>query len=61
MDLYGNTTLLNARIHSFVALAFVGSFAAAMALMIWQAAFGQNPIANAMAKTLYNEQQAQQL
>jgi len=57
----GQATLLQSQIRSYIALALIGSFSIAMALMIWQAAFGQNPIANAMAKTLYNEQQAQQL
>jgi hypothetical protein len=57
----GQATLLQSQIRSYIALALIGSFAAAMALMIWQAAFGQNPLANAMAKTLYSEQGAQQL
>ncbi len=39
---------------SFVGLSFVASFSLAMALLIWQTAFDENPVANAMAKALYD-------
>ena len=48
----GQAALLGQNIRSWIALAFVGTFALAMALMIWQTASGDNPIANAFAATV---------
>ena len=55
----GQATLLGENVRSFVGLSFVGlsfvaSFSLAMALLIWQTAFDENPVANAMAKALYD-------
>lgn len=47
--------MLGARIHTFVALALVGSVALMFALLIWQAASGENPLANAMANAINGE------
>lgn len=57
----GQATLLHQNIGSYLGLMLVGSVSLMFALMIWQTAFGQNPVANAMAQALYNEQQAVQL
>ncbi len=50
----GQATLLGENVRSFVGLSFVASFSLAMALLIWQTAFDENPVANAMAKALYD-------
>jgi hypothetical protein len=58
----GQATLLQSNVRSFLGLALVGSVALMFGLMIWQTAFGENPVANAMAKTIYGQQElAQQL
>ena len=52
----GQATLLGSYIHSYIGLLLVGSVAFMFALLIWQAAFDQNPLTNAMSKMLYNQQ-----
>ena len=45
-------SILRSGVNSFISLLFVAVFAGAAALMIWQTATGQNPIANEMAAVL---------
>jgi hypothetical protein len=44
--------LFRSWVNPFISLLFVGSFTFAACLLIWNVAFGQNPIANAMAKAI---------
>ncbi len=41
----------NTNINSYIALLFVGSFALGVGLVVWQAAVGDNPIADFMVKS----------
>ncbi|HVY72501.1 MAG TPA: hypothetical protein VG984_00390 [Candidatus Paceibacterota bacterium] len=47
-----NVSIFRSWINPAISLLFVGSFALGAGLLIWHAAFGENPIANAMAKTI---------
>ena len=42
--------ILKARINSFIGILFVGSFALWASVIIWQAAFDENPLVNAFMK-----------
>lgn len=55
MPTTGQANALHANINSFIALLFVGSFSLAMWLVVWQVAFGENPIANAFAEIIFKE------
>ena len=46
MPTKGEATFLHQNINSFIALAFVGSFALMMGLVMLNVAFGYNPIVN---------------
>lgn len=52
----GQATALNQNVGTYLGLICVGSFALLMGLLIWQAAGNDNPLANAMAKTLYSQE-----
>lgn len=53
MPTSGQAKYISANINSFIALAFVGTFALATGLLIWHAAFGENPIATVFASSGY--------
>lgn len=53
MPTSGQAKYINANINSFIALVFVGTFALATGLLIWHAAFGENPIATVFAANVY--------
>lgn len=55
----GQATLLRSNVGTYLGIALVGSFALLMGLLIWQAAFNENPIANSLATELYNESNLQ--
>jgi len=42
-------SILRSNVNGFLALVFVGSITLGAWLVIWHSAFGENPIANAMA------------
>ena len=50
MPTYGQARFLHENINTFIGLAFVASFALMMGLIVWHAAFGQNPLANFIAQ-----------
>ncbi len=52
-----NTHMINSNVNGFLALMFVGVFALGAGLLIWHAAFGENPIANAMTSELVSQYQ----
>lgn len=53
MPTSGQAKYISANINSFIALAFVSTFALATGLLIWHAAFGENPIATVFASSGY--------
>lgn len=53
-----NRNFLRSNINGFIALVCVGCVALSAWLIIWQSAFGENPVANAMAAQLSAEKQS---
>jgi len=53
----GQATFLHENVGSYLGLTLVAAVALLFGLMIWQAAFGQNPVANAMSKAFYSQEQ----
>jgi len=51
MPTTGQATYLHTNINSFVALVFIGSFGLGVALIVLQAATGDNPIADFIVQT----------
>ncbi len=49
--------ILKSRISTIIGSLFIGSWSLGCGLILWQASFDQNPIANAFAEVLYNETQ----
>lgn len=49
-------SILLSQVNFYISITFIGVFAFAAGLLIWHAATGQNPIADAMAQQLYAEQ-----
>ena len=47
----------HSKVDSIIGILFVGSFALGAVLIIWQAAFNENPLANAMAAEMTAETQ----
>jgi hypothetical protein len=45
-------SIFKSKVSGFLSLIFVGTFALGAGLIIWHAAFGENPLANAMASQL---------
>jgi hypothetical protein len=54
----GQATFLSENVGTWFGMLLIGSFALLMGLLIWQTAFNENPIANAMAKTMYAQAEA---
>jgi hypothetical protein len=50
MPTQGQAAYLNRNINSFVALVFVGTLALAVALIVWHASVGDNPIADFLSQ-----------
>jgi len=57
----GQATILNSEIRSWVGLLLVGSVTLGFALILWQAAFDENPLANTIASVLYQQEAAVKL
>lgn len=53
----GQATYLNQNIGTVVGSLLIASVALAFGLIIWHAAFGQNPVADALSKAIYQQQQ----
>jgi len=49
--------ILKSRISTIIGSLFIGSWSLGCGLILWQASFDQNPIANAFVEVLYNEMQ----
>lgn len=49
----GQAIYLSQHVNSAVGLCFIGSFSLIMGLLIWHAAFGENPVAEALSQTVY--------
>jgi hypothetical protein len=47
-----NVALFRSWVNPIISLMFVGSFTFAACLLIWNVAFGENPVANAMAAAM---------
>jgi hypothetical protein len=52
MPTFGQAQYLRANVNSFVGLLFVASFALMIALIIWNAAFDHNPLADFIAQAM---------
>jgi hypothetical protein len=52
----GQANFWHAHVNSYLGLLLVASVAGWFGLMIWQSAFNQNPVADAMAKAFYANQ-----
>ena len=50
--------ILQSRINTIIGSLLIGSWSLGCGLLLWQASFDQNPIANAFAKVIYNETHA---
>jgi len=48
-------SMLRSNINGFLALLFVGTFSLGASLIIWHAAFGENPIADVMASQITSQ------
>ena len=48
-------TILQSRINTIIGSLLIGSWSLGCGLILWQASFDQNPIANAFAKAIYSE------
>jgi hypothetical protein len=51
--------IFKAKVNGALALIFIASFTLGISLVVWNAAFGQNPVANAMAAYVVSEQTSQ--
>ena len=47
--------ILKSRISTIIGSLFIGSWSLGCGLLLWQASFDQNPIANVFAKAIYSE------
>lgn len=48
-------SIWQSRVNSFLGILFIGSFAFGAGLLIWHAAYGENPVANAFAAEMAAE------
>jgi len=53
----GQAASLQSSVGTWFGILLIGSFAFLMGLLIWQSAFNENPIANAMATAMYSQTQ----
>ena len=49
--------VFQSRINTIIGSLFIGSWALGCGLILWQASFDQNPLANTIVEVLYNEMQ----
>ena len=49
--------VFQSRINTIIGSLFIGSWSLGCGLILWQASFDQNPIANTFVEVLYNEMQ----
>ena len=56
----GQAAFLHENVGSYLGLTLVAAVALFFGLMIWQTAFGQNPVANLMAQALASQEQISQ-
>ncbi len=49
--------VFRSRINTIIGSLFIGSWSLGCGLILWQASFDQNPVANVFAKVIYDETQ----
>lgn len=50
-------TVLNSRVNTWLGSLLIGVWSLACGLIMWNASFDQNPVANALSALIYNETQ----